>query len=418
MILCGSFLFIVSIVLALLFRDRQRVLQTAAFNEQRYTALFEQSPDMVLCIDPARKKIISANPSVRNTTGYSREELGNYKAVLYSERDEAAVREAVTRASRGQSSKLELKVRIKSGEQLICSVTVFPLLHHTEQWVYLVAEDVTALMKYQYELLEARDAAESAVTVKSEFLATMSHEIRTPLNGIIGVNQLLAEEITNPEHLELLRLQSTSSHALLQVMSDILDISRLEADGLTLNKDTFRLKSLLQDCVDLFIVSTQDKPLSLELEIEEGLPDKYTGDIKRIRQILINLIGNAVKFTPSGTVTVKVESYGVREAAQALQFMVRDTGIGISPDKLQLLFQSFSQVDGSHTRKYPGTGLGLAICKKLVDLMQGEIWAEPAAGGGTQFFFRIRLQSLEDSPEVFFGKDTGNGEKAEDNEAV
>ncbi|MFD1906328.1 sensor histidine kinase [Paenibacillus rhizoplanae] len=211
----------------------------------------------------------------------------------------------------------------------------------------------------------------------------MSHEIRTPLNGIIGVNQLLAEEISSPEHLELLRLQSTSSYALLHVMSDILDISRLEADGLALNKDSFGLKALLQGCMELFMVSTQDKPLSLKLEIEEGLPDKFTGDAPRIRQILINLIGNAVKFTPSGTVTVKVESYGVRETAQALQFMVRDTGIGISPDKLQLLFQSFSQVDGSHTRKYPGTGLGLAICKKLVDLMQGEIWAEPAEGRHT-----------------------------------
>lgn len=281
-----------------------------------------------------------------------------------------------------------------------------------------MAEDVAALMKYQYELLEARDAAESAVTMKSEFLATMSHEIRTPLNGIIGVNQLLAEEISNPEHLELLRLQSTSSHALLHVMSDILDISRLEADGLSLNKDTFGLRALLQGCMDLFTVSTQDKPLSLKLEIEEGLPDKFTGDAARVRQILINLIGNAVKFTPSGTVMVKVESYGVRETAQALQFMVRDTGIGISPDKLQLLFQSFSQVDGSHTRKYPGTGLGLAICKKLVDLMQGEIWAEPAEGGGTQFFFRIKLQPQEHSPEVFFGKDTGEGKSADENEAV
>ncbi|QUL52367.1 PAS domain S-box protein [Paenibacillus tritici] len=418
LLLAGSFLFIVSIVLALLYRDRQRVLQAAAFNEQRYTALFEHSPDMVMCIDPARKKIISVNPSLRNTTGYGTEELGNYKAILYSERDEAAVRDAVLRASRGQSSKLELKVRTKGGEQLICSVTVFPLQHHTEQLVYIVAEDVTTLMKFQYELMEARDAAESAVTMKSEFLATMSHEIRTPLNGIIGINQLLAEEISNPEHLELLQLQSTSGHALLKVMSDILDISRLEADSLALTKDDFQLKALLQGCMDLFMVSTQDKPLSLELEMEEGLPDNFAGDSQRLRQILINLIGNAVKFTPSGTITVKVESYGVRESAQSLQFMVRDTGIGISPDKLQLLFQTFSQVDGSHTRKYPGTGLGLAICKKLVDLMQGEIWVEPAEGGGTQFFFRIKLQSLEHSPELFFGKEKEDGGAQETTEAV
>lgn len=408
LILGGTFLFIVSVVLGLLYRDRQRILQSAAFHEQRYTALFEHSPDMVMCIDPARKKIISANPSLRSMTGYGRDELGDYKRILYSDRDENAVREAVLRASRGQSSKLELKIRTKGGEQMICSVTVFPLQHYSEQLVYLVAEDVTALMQYQQELIQARDAAESAVTMKSEFLATMSHEIRTPLNGIIGINQLLAEELTDPEQQELLQLQSTSSHALLHVMSDILDISRLEAEGLTLLKEPFQLNSLLQECVDLFVVSTKDKPITLKLEMEEGLPDHYAGDKARIRQILINLIGNAVKFTPSGTVTVKVESYGVRGSAQALQFMVRDTGIGIAPDKLKLLFQSFTQVDGSHKRKYQGTGLGLAICKKLVDLMQGEIWAEPAEGGGTQFIVRIVLQSLEHSPEVFFGSPRGD----------
>ncbi|WP_340023827.1 ATP-binding protein [Paenibacillus sp. FSL K6-1096] len=408
LILGGAFLFIVSVVLGLLYRDRQRIIQSAAFHEQRYTALFEHSPDMVMCIDPARKKIISANPSLRSLTGYGREELGDYKHILYSDRDENAVREAVLRASRGQSSKLELKIRTKGGEQMVCSVTVFPLQHHADQLVYIVAEDITALMKYQQELIQARDAAESAVTMKSEFLATMSHEIRTPLNGIIGINQLLSDELTDPGLLELLQLQSTSSHALLHVMSDILDISRLEAEGLTLAKEPFQLKVLLQECVDLFVVSTKDKPVSLHLEIEEGLPDHYAGDKARIRQILINLVGNAVKFTPSGSVTVKAESYGIRGSAQALQFTVRDTGIGIAPDKLKLLFQSFTQVDGSHNRKYPGTGLGLAICKKLVDLMQGEIWAEPAEGGGTRFIVRIVLQSLEHSPEVFFGSHRGD----------
>lgn len=404
-ILGGSFLFIVMIVLGLLYRDRQHVLRFAAFNEQRYMALFEHSPDMVLCIDPALKKIISANPSLRYTTGYGREELGEFKNILYSARDEAAVKEAVRNASQGKSSKLELKVITRDGQQMICSVTVFPLLHNKQQLVYIVAEDVTALMQYQHELIQARDAAESAARMKSEFMATMSHEIRTPLNGIIGINQLLAEEISKPEHLELLKLQSTSSQALLHVMSDVLDISRLEAEGLVLNQEPFQLNVLLQECMDLFEVITRDKQLSFVLSVEEGLPGKFVGDIARIRQILVNLIGNAVKFTPSGAVTVTVESCGLEGASETLQFKVHDTGIGIPPDKLQLLFQSFSQVDASHTRKYPGTGLGLAICKKLVELMQGEIWAEPAPGGGTQFFFRIVLQSLDLSPELIYNQE-------------
>ena len=405
MILGGSFLFIVVIVLGLLYRDRQRVLRSAEFNEQRYIALFEHSPDIVLCIDPVRKKIISANPSLRQTTGYGIEELGDYKTILYSVKDESAVKEAVLHASKGQASKLELKVRTKSGEQMICSVTVFPLIHDKERLVYMVAEDVTALMQHQHELILARDAAESAARIKSEFLATMSHEIRTPLNGIIGINQLLADEISKPEHLELLKLQNSSSHALLHVMSDILDISRLEADGLVLHQEPFELTGLLRECMDLFEVITTDKHLSLVLSIEEGLPGSFIGDGARIRQILVNLIGNAVKFTHSGTITVTVESCGIKGGLQGLQFMVRDTGIGIAPDKLQLLFQSFSQVDASYTRKYPGTGLGLAICKKLVELMNGEIWAEPADGGGAQFLFRIELQLLARAPELVFSEE-------------
>lgn len=403
--LCGSFLFIVAIVLGLLYRDRQRVLRSAEFNEQRYIALFEHSPDIVVCIDPARKKIISANPSLRLATGYGREELGDSMNILYSNEDESAVNSAVLHASHGQSSKLEVKLRTKGGELMICSVTVFPLLHDQEQLVYIVAEDVTAIMQYQHELILARDVAESAARMKSEFLATMSHEIRTPLNGIIGINELLAEEISKPEHLELLKLQNSSSHALLRVMSDILDISRLEADGLVLHMESFQLSVLLQECMELFEVTTKDKQLSYVLSVEEGLPASFVGDSARIRQILVNLIGNAVKFTHTGAVTVSVESYGDRGALQGLQFMVRDTGIGIAQDKLEMLFESFSQVDASHTRKYPGTGLGLAICKKLVELMQGEIWAEPAEGVGTQFFFRIKLQPLDQQSGVLHPDD-------------
>ncbi|WNS45068.1 ATP-binding protein [Paenibacillus sp. MMS20-IR301] len=417
LLLGGAFLFIVAATLGLLYRDRQRVLHSAEFNEQRYIALFEHNPDMVLCIDPVRHRVVSINPALRNTTGYSREDLGNYKHILYSDRDAAAIHEAVLQASRGQSSKLELKVRTKGGEQMICSATVFPLLHGKEHLVYIVAEDVTAQMANQQELITARDAAESAARMKSEFLATMSHEIRTPLNGIIGINQLLAEEISRPEHLELLKLQSSSSHALLHVMSDVLDISRLEADSLVLHKAPFDLKVLLQECIDMYAVVTRDKQLALALEIEEDLPAGFVGDSARIRQILINLIGNAVKFTPSGTVTVTVESYGIRGATQGLQFTVQDTGIGIQPDKLQLLFQSFSQMDATHTRKYPGTGLGLAICKKLVDLMQGAIWAEPAEGGGSRFLFRIMLQSLEQPAELIFTQEKKSGFPA-DNAAV
>ncbi|MHA6528930.1 ATP-binding protein [Paenibacillus sp. BAC0078] len=395
LILACAFLLMVTIVFILLYRDRQRVLHSSQFNEQRYMALFEFSPDMVICIDPVRQNVISVNPSLRQTTGFGTEELGNYKNVMYTGQDEEALKTAVKRAAEGESSKLELSVTTKGGRRLVCSATVFPLVHDKQNFVYIVAEDVTALAEYQQELIVAKNAAESAARMKSEFLATMSHEIRTPLNGIIGINQLLTEEIRLPEHLDLLKLQNTSSHALLKVMNDILDISRLEAENLLLYREPFQLAAMLQECMDLFAVNASDKNLSLKLQLEPSIPQTVVGDSARIRQILVNLIGNAVKFTHAGEVSVIVEPYNSAGAALDLQFTVKDTGIGISPDKLRLLFQPFSQVDASHSRSYPGTGLGLAICKKLVDLMNGEIWAAAADGGGTEFSFRITLQTIE-----------------------
>ncbi|UQZ37065.1 diguanylate cyclase [Paenibacillus sp. PK3_47] len=393
-ILGGDFVLIAALVVVLLYRDRQRVIFSARFNEQRYMALFEYSPDMVACIDPVSQKVISANPSLRETIGYSMEELLDYSSLLCTTEDESALRGAVERASAGESTKLELTLRTKEGRRLICSTTVFPLANEKHTAVYIVSEDITSLAEYQQQLILAKEEAESAVRMKSEFLATMSYEIRTPLNGIIGINQLLAEEIGDEEQLELLQLQSSSSQALLNVINDILDISRLEADAMQLYKEPFELPGLLAECMSLFEVIASDKELKFTLQVSPAIPEVLIGDCARIRQILVNLIGNAVKFTPAGEIRVTVEGDGAEDDIQTVQFRVTDTGIGIAPDKLQLLFQPFSQLDASHNRKYPGTGLGLAICKKLVELMEGEIWVESPPGGGAAFIFRISLQSL------------------------
>lgn len=392
-LLGGSFLLIVTLVLILLYRDRQRVLFSASFNEQRYTALFESSPDMVLCIDPARKKVISSNPSLQHMTGYQKEELSDYNSILCTPKDKATLKEAVKRAVDGYSSKLELEIRLKDGGTMICSTTVFPLVHDTQKLVYLVAEDITAFIQFQQQLIVAKEAAESADRMKSEFLTTMSHEIRTPLNGIIGINQLLTEDIDNHELQELLRLQYNSSQALLSVINDVLDFSRLDSDGLKLQNEIFPLQALLGECSNLFEATAKEKGLELKLGIAANVPETVSGDSVRIRQILVNLIGNAVKFTPGGMVSVEVGYSGSQAGEGEYTFKIKDTGIGISPDKLPLLFQPFTQLDAAHNRHYPGTGLGLAICRKLVELMNGRIKIESEPGRGTEVIFCLTLQS-------------------------
>ncbi|WP_187355445.1 ATP-binding protein [Paenibacillus tengchongensis] len=392
MILGGVFVLIASIVLIMLYRDRQRVLRSAMLSEQRYMALFEYNPDMVVCIDPQLKKVLSANPALRKMTGYSSEELRDYEHILNRPEDRSALKAAVERAAHGHYAKLELSVATKGGGTMICSTTVFPLINRDQRLIYIVAEDISELAKYQQELIVAKEAAESAARIKSEFMATMSHEIRTPLNGIIGINQLLSEEIRDPEHRELLHLQNSSSHALLLVMNDILDITRLEASGLRLHEDPFSLQQLLLESMNLFEANAKDKALGFKLHMDEDLPELLEGDAARIRQILVNLIGNAIKFTETGTVRVSAKQLAYDEGTASLQFQITDTGIGIPPDKLKLLFQPFSQVDAAHNRKYTGTGLGLAICRKLVELMNGEITAEPAAGSGMIFTVRLKLR--------------------------
>jgi PAS domain S-box-containing protein len=373
-------------------------------NEDNIRTLYQavkQSPASVIITDPAGT-IEYVNPRFTQITGYAFEEAyrQNPRILKSGYVTLETYQELWGTITSGGEWRGELLNRRKDGVLYWEMAYISPILNDDGTITHFVGvkEDITERKEMETALQHAKDMAESATRSKSEFLATMSHEIRTPMNAVIGMTNLLLDTPLSDEQQDYTQTIRMSGEALLTLINDILDFSKIEAGRLELEQAPFTLRTCVEEALELLAPKAAEKGLELVYWMEPGTPEQVSGDISRVRQILVNLLSNAVKFTTQGEVVVTVGGPGSggehAPAARTLHIAVRDTGIGIPADRLHRLFQSFSQVDSSTTRKYGGTGLGLAISKRLAEMMGGDMWVESEEGVGSTFHITFAAEPI------------------------
>jgi PAS domain S-box-containing protein len=370
-------------------QQNEKAFDSLSVSENRFKAVFDNANDSIIITDIDSRQIISVNEASSKMLGYLRDELLTMRieqihpvsihAQVISAFEQMAVKPI------GKTG--ALPVQRKDNSIFFSEINTSTFVESGKRMMIGLLRDITQQRTTERKLKEAKDSAEAASKAKSQFLANMSHEIRTPLNAVIGYSDLLGGILTDEKQKRHLESIKTAGRNLLSVINDILDLSKIEAGMMTITPESVNLEGILSDIEKLFTGQVEEKAIHFEVELDEGLPETIITDPARLRQILINLVGNAIKYTEKGFVHVKVSKSRVNEALSTLDLsiVIQDSGIGIPENDLDLIFEDFRQQDSQLSRRFEGTGLGLSISKKLTELLNGEIRVESTVGEGSCF---------------------------------
>jgi PAS domain S-box-containing protein len=361
-------------------------------SEKKFKDMFENNAAVMLLIDPYTSNIVDANISSSLYYGYSREELINKNLAEIDSLPKEELQKELTKALNGRNNYFEYKHKLSGGELKDVEVYSNPISVNNRLLVFSIIHDITERNKIKAELLKAKDAAENAALIKSQFLSNMSHEIRTPLNAIIGLTDLLIQENFSLKNSDNLKAVKFSADHLLHIINDILDFSKIEAGKISLERIDFNLGRLIDSLIKSISVKAKDIGLEIKSHIDKDIPSILVGDPTRLQQVLLNLTGNSLKFTKKGFIEIDVTLINKDGNNINLLFEVKDSGIGIPEHKLEQIFESFTQAYADTSRKFGGTGLGLAISKRLVELQGGNFGVKSKVDEGSVFYFTLNFE--------------------------